>query len=60
LKENLIKIMLIADDEIRFYEYMKLITEILKYISEVHPEKPSKAMIKNLSNKYSCNLKPSF
>jgi len=60
LKEKLIKIMMIVDDEIRFNEYMKLITEMLKYISEVRPEKPSKARIKNLSNKYNCNLKPSF
>lgn len=60
LKEKLVKIMMIVNDTIRVNEYTKLITEMLKYISEVRPEKPSKVRIKNLSNKYSCNLKPSF
>lgn len=60
LKEKLVKIMMIVNDTIRVNEYTKLITEMLKYISEVRPEKPSNVRIKNLSNKYSCNLKPSF
>lgn len=60
LKEKLIKIMMMADDKLRFSEYMKMFKEMLKYISEIRRDKPSKPRIKTLSNKYSCNLKLSF
>lgn len=45
-----------VNDTIRGNEYTKLITEMLKYICEVRPEKPLNVRSKNLSNKYSCNL----